>query len=283
MPRLRKLHRESSTVTDLNCCLIPEGAPPFHFAAVSAHDGASPARGAGDKREGNRDGLLLFRRLRFSMSVCAFHAASWREHLRFVRALRNTSYGACRVLYHADVPLSHLPPLGVSVLFVFAAGEGRRGPGLGRRGIWTWCLSVATMKGGAQLSPVLNGFVTSALGESAVWLDAGVVAISAHLGCPEPGCMWTFGEGGGMDTTLPHRAEVPVGHFAPKGRLCLRLLLRGPVGPSHALEFQEWGLGINGVWTLIESQSHGPVKSHSWRSLEFQKGCAQATLGCKGL
>lgn len=38
-----------------------------------------------------------------------------------------------------------------------------------------------------------------------------------------------------------------------------------------------------GCELLTEAQSHGPEKLCSWRSLEFQKGLAQATLGYKQL
>lgn len=93
-----------------------------------------------------------------------------------------------------------------------------------------------------------------------------------------------LGKDWGVDTTPSQKvdcAEVPVGHLAPMGDLGRQLLLRGPGRISHASKFQEWGVGKHGVWALIGSRTHGPLKLHSWRSLEFWKGPAQATWGTK--
>lgn len=55
-----------------------------------------------------------------------------------------------------------------------------------------------------------------------------------------------LGKEWGMNMT-PHLVEVPARPLALMGHLCRQLLLRGSARLPHAPEFEEWGLGENGV------------------------------------
>lgn len=53
-----------------------------------------------------------------------------------------------------------------------------------------------------------------------------MAAISAHSGCLEPGCMWTFGEGIGMDTTPQKGGSCS--SACPDGGPCAAASVKGP-------------------------------------------------------
>lgn len=99
---------------------------------------------------------------------------------------------------------------------------------------------------------------------------------SAHLGCLEPGCTWTFGEGVRGGHPPPHGGSC--NSAGPFGELVQAAFVKGPCeAGAPCIRVADWGVGpprIPESWLSA---------LHSWRSLVFHQGLAQATPGYKRL
>lgn len=114
----------------------------------------------------------------------------------------------------------------------------------------------------------------SALGAGGVWLDAGLVPISAHLGCPESGCMWTFGEGVGDGHDHPicrNACQAPCPDEALVSAAFVKASCISVPGMGSG---QKWGVNPNRI-----PESWSSEAGEAWSS---RKDVARLPWGAKG-